>query len=82
MSSSAYSPKYVVEVRGPDGLLDFGKEQEVRKQHPYLFSKPSFTIDELCYYASYGQGRDKPTGTMDVGEFLAGEGISHRAKDW
>jgi hypothetical protein len=37
--------KYLVEVRDADGKLDFRKEEEVRKAHPFLFSKANFTLD-------------------------------------
>jgi hypothetical protein len=74
--------KYIIEVRDQDGKLDFGSEKLRRKEHPYLFSKPEFTIDELCYYASYGQQRNNPSGPMQLGQFMNQIGISYRVKTW
>jgi hypothetical protein len=74
--------KYIIEVRDQDGKLDFGSQELRRKEHPYLFSKPEFTIDELCYYASYGQQRNNPSGPMQLGQFMNQIGISYRVKTW
>lgn len=75
--------KYIIEVRDKEGLLaGLEKEQEVRKEHPYLFSKREFTIDDLCYYASYGQGRNNPSGPMDIYKFYRKIGVSYRVKYW
>jgi len=74
--------KFLIEVRDDNGKLDFKKEEEVRKAHPYLFSKPEFTIDQLCYYASYGQGRDNPSGPMELPIFMESIGVSYRMKTW
>lgn len=73
---------YLVEVRNAEGQLDFRKEDEVRKVHPYLFSKPTFSMDELAHYVSYGQGRNQPSGPAEVYPFLKAEGISIRPKTW
>jgi hypothetical protein len=74
--------KYIIEVRDEDGKLDFRREDVVRKQHPYLFSKREFTIDDLAYYVSFGQGRNTPVGPSGVAEFMADAGISYREKYW
>ena len=74
--------KYLVEVRDANGQLDFRKEEEVRKAHPFLFSKRQFTIDDLCYYASYGQGRNQPSGPMELPAFMQSIGASYRPITW
>jgi len=74
--------KYIIEVRDSNGNLDFRREERVRKDHPYLFSKRAFTIDDLCYYASYGQGRNNPSGPMELPQFLNTIGVSYRIKNW
>jgi hypothetical protein len=74
--------KYIVEVRDANGQLDFKKEEEVRKAHPFLFSKREFTIDDLCYYASYGQGRNKPSGPNELPLFMESIGACYRRKYW
>ena len=73
---------YIVEVRNDQGQLDLSKEEQLRTEHPYLFTKPAFTMDELCHYASYGQGRNKPTGPLELGDFMQSIGISYRFKYW
>lgn len=74
--------RYIIEVRDASGNLDFAAEPQKRKEHPYLFSKREFTIDDLCYYASYGQGRNNPSGPFELGEFMNSIGISYRVKTW
>ena len=74
--------KYIIEVRDKNGKLDFIKEKKTRKAHPYLFSKQTYSIDNLCYYASYGQGRDNPSGPMDLPKFMTEIGVSYREKTW
>lgn len=74
--------KYIIEVRDESGQLDFAAEIEKKKEHPYLFSKREFSIDDLCYYASYGQGRDNPSGPMELFDFMKSIGISYRRKTW
>jgi len=74
--------KYIIEVRDSEGKLDTNKEMEKRKEHPFLFSKPEFKIDDLCYYMSYGQGRDNPSGPLDLPAFMESIGISYRPKTW
>jgi hypothetical protein len=75
--------KYVIEARDEEGnLVGFEKEAEIKKKYPYLFSKSEFTIDDLCYYASYGQGRDNPTGPPGLDEFLKSIGLTRRRKYW
>lgn len=39
-------------------------------------------IDELCYYASYGQGRDNPSGPLDLPAFMKSIGVTYRQKTW
>jgi hypothetical protein len=53
--------RFIIEVRDENGQLDFEAEKQKKKEHPYLFSKSTFSIDHLCYYMSYGQGRDNPS---------------------
>jgi len=75
--------KYIIEVRNNDGsLASLSEEEKKRQEHPYLFSKEEFTIEELCYYASFGQGRDVPTGPLDLPKFMQDIGISYRIKSW
>jgi len=74
--------KYLVEVRGADGHLDFKKEDELRKAHPYIFSKSEFTQDNLTWWASYGEGRIKPSTFAEARKFLADLGVSIRPKTW
>ena len=74
--------RFIIEVRDKDGNLDFETEKVKRKEHPYLFEKQEYTIDNLCYYASYGQGRDNPSGPMELGEFMNSIGITYRQKTW
>jgi len=74
--------RYRIEVRGEDGKLDFDKENEKRKEHPYLFSMTSFSIDQLCHYASFGQGRNNPIGPTELSSFMKDIGVSYRIKYW
>jgi len=75
--------KYIVEIRDENGQLIYGeKEEKIRKSHPFLFSKQEFTIDELCYYASYGQGRNTPIGPQRLWEIMDSFGVSYRKKTW
>lgn len=77
------NPRYIIEVRNPDGTLaSIEKENAARAAHPFLFSKREFTIDDLCHYASYGQGRNNPSGPMELPAFMSGIGISYRRKTW
>lgn len=74
---------YIVEVRNPDCSLCFGKkEAAIERAHPYLFGRGAFSIDELCYYASFGQGRNKPIGPMELPAFMNSIGVSYREKTW
>jgi hypothetical protein len=74
----------IVEFRDAEGNLVFGeKERAARKAHPYLFSKPEgFTVDELCYWMSFAEGRNKARGPMYLGDFLRSFGFSYRMKTW
>jgi hypothetical protein len=74
--------KYIIEVRDANGALDFRAEDVKRLEHPYLFSQREFTIDNLCYYMSFGQDRNKPSGPMDLPAFMDSIGISYRKKYW
>ena len=74
--------KYIIEVRDVNGQLDFRAEDVKRLEHPFLFSKREFTIDDLTYYVSYGQGRDKPSGPMELPTFMAEAGIEYIIKTW
>jgi hypothetical protein len=76
------SKRYIIEVRDADGKLDFEAEKQKKIEHPYLFSKPTFSIDQLCYYMSYGQERDNPSGPLDLPAFMESIGISYREKYW
>jgi transposase len=74
--------KYVIEARNENRKLDMKKEMELRKVHPYLFSSISFTIDQLCHYAAFGQGRDLRIGPWELGAWMQTEGISYRVNYW
>lgn len=74
--------KYIIEVRDDEGHLDFEREKQVRTEHPYLFSKSEFTIDDLCHYASFGQRRNNPSGPYDIGKFYKSIGVTYRKKYW
>lgn len=74
--------KYIVEVRDAKGQLDFKKEEEVRKAHPFLFSKREFTIDDLCHYAAFGQGRDLSIGPNELPPFMESIGACYCRKTW
>jgi hypothetical protein len=76
------SERYIVEVRNEKGELDFEKEKQVQRRHPFLALRQTFSMDELCWYASYGQGRNKPMGPMEIGEFYKSIGVSYRCKTW
>jgi hypothetical protein len=73
---------YLVEVRDAEGHLDSEREKAVKIEHSYLFSKIRFSIDEMCYYASFGQGRDNPSGPMQLPEFMSSIGVSYRLITW
>ena len=74
--------KFIIEVRDNDGKLDFEKEEVKRKEHPFLFSKPTFSIDDLCSYMSFGQDRENPSGPFQLTAFMESIGISFRKKTW
>lgn len=74
--------KYIIECRDTEGNLDFEGEVKLKKEHPYLFSKREFTIDNLCHYASYGQNRNNPSGPQELPAFMQGIGASYRVKSW
>jgi len=87
--------KYIIEVRKRGGYdpttvgnpLDSEAEKVKRKEHPYLFSKPNFNIDNLCYYMSFGRNpdgtmRNKPSGPTKLDDFMKKIGICYREKYW
>lgn len=74
--------KYIIEVRDKEGKLDFRLEEEKRKEHPYLFKKETYTIDELCGYASRMQEWSPAVGPMSLGIFMTKIGIHYRVKYW
>lgn len=75
--------EYMVECRHADGKLMTSKEsEEIRKKHPFLDQCRSFTMDELCYYMSYGQGRNQPSGPMDLPAFMESIGFTYRKVTW
>jgi len=73
---------YIVECRNYRGEIDLDKALEAKKNHPYLFSKEKYKLHDLCYYASYGQGRDDPTGPYGLDEFLTSCGVEARPITW
>jgi hypothetical protein len=73
---------YLVEVRDASGILDFRKEDELRKVHPYLFSKQFFKIDELAYYVSYNKPNLGPSSPAQAVDYLKSAGFSIRPKTW
>lgn len=77
-----YHNKYIIEVRDGKGRLDLEMEKQKRKEHPFLFSRLTFTMDDLCYYASFGQGRNCPIGPMKLKKFMDEIGVSYRPKTW
>ena len=76
------SKKYLIEVRNEKGDLDFEAEKQRKIDHPYLFSKSTFSMNNLCYYMSFGQGREIPKGPLGLPEFMESIGISYRVKTW
>lgn len=74
--------RYIIEVRDEHGQLDFRKEEEKTKEHPYLFSKLTFSIDDLCRYMSFGQERNNPSGPLELPAFMESIGITYRLKTW
>lgn len=74
--------KFIIEVRDSNGKLDFKKEREIRRIHPVLFQKSEFSIEELCHYASFGQGRNTPTGPLNLKDFFNPIGVFYRPKTW
>jgi len=74
--------KFIIEARDDKGQLDFDLEREKRLEHPYLFSRGSFTLDNLCYYMSFGQKRDNPSEPMQLDEFMQSIGLTYRQKTW
>ena len=75
--------KYIIEVRDENGkLVDFETEEKKKKEHPEFFTQREYTIDRLCWLASYAGGRNTPMGPMQLGEFMKSIGISYRVKYW
>lgn len=73
---------YIIEVRDANGKLDFQAEWCMMAVHPFLFRKHEYTMDELCWWASYGEGRNKALGPMELGAFMKGIGVTYREKTW
>jgi hypothetical protein len=73
---------YVIEVRDADGNLDRTREAELRKKHPFLFTKPAFSQEKLVYWASFGEGRNKPICALDMISFYEKIGFCLRLKTW
>jgi hypothetical protein len=71
--------RYIVEAREPDGTLAPMSRFDA---HPYLRSRPTFTIDQLCWWASYGDGRNTPRGPAATFQFLRDLGLPAREKTW
>lgn len=75
--------RYIVEPREPDGTLLTGAAgSERRMRAPYLFSQPTFTIDQLCWWASYGDDRNTPMGPSETFQFLRELGCPAREVTW
>lgn len=74
--------RYIIEPRNGDHLVSDILAQQRRQAHPYLFSKDAFTIDELCHWVSFGEGRDNPCGPSETFAFLRSIGLPAREKTW
>lgn len=69
-----HEPLYLIEARDSNGKLDLRKEDSVRVEHSYLFSKSSYTMLEICRYLD--------VGPMKVAESLEKIGLTHRVIYW
>jgi len=74
--------QYIIEVRDSENNFDFEKWKRKEQEHPYLFSKSTFSMDELCYFMSFGEDRDEGKGPQELAEFMKSIGISYRMKTW
>jgi hypothetical protein len=75
--------KFIVEARNEDGTLCSYEEETKRfNAHPFLKRKQYFTLDELVYWTSYGEGRNTPMGQDKAFEFLRSIGLPARYKYW
>jgi len=74
--------QYIIEVRDNENNLDFEKWARKEQEYPYLFSKPIFSMEELCYFMSFGENRDEGKGPLELAEFMKSIGITYRAKTW
>lgn len=74
--------KYIISGTDDSKNWTFGGEQKKKEEHPYLFTKDEFTMNELCRYMSFGQGRDNPSGPMQLQAFMDSIGIIYRHKYW
>lgn len=74
---------YIVEAREPDGKLSLAADALPRwQQHPYLRHKRTFTIDDLTWWISFGEGRNTPTSPDKALAFLSSIGLPARLKTW
>jgi len=73
---------YIIEVRNENGELDFKAKAQKKIDHPYLFSRSTFTLFKLVYYMSFGQDRDTAKNPADLPKFMKDIGISYRVKTW
>lgn len=74
--------RFIIEVRDTRGKLDFEKEKVVREQHPYLFQRDAYSLDDLLRYVSFGQGRDKPISPKELPKYLKDMGVTARRIYW
>lgn len=74
--------RYIIEARNGPYLASSAEEETRRILHPYLFSKPTFTILELCHWASFYEGRDKECGPSETFAMLTAFGLPAREKTW
>lgn len=75
--------RYIVETREPDGsLLTGAAASERRMRWPFLFSRDTFTIDELAWWASYGDDRNTPRGPAATLQSLREIGCPAREVTW
>jgi hypothetical protein len=74
--------RYIVEPRNGSHLASNEECAERYARHPYLRSKPTFSIDELCHWVSFGEGRNSPCGPSETFAFLQAIGLPAREKTW
>lgn len=74
--------RYIIEARNGPYLASSAECETRRILHPYLFSKASFAIDELCHWASFGESREQPCGPSETFAMLSAFGLPAREKTW